>query len=86
MGKKKHRPDDHQMSDHGGGNHHAQMVADFRRRFWISLVLTVPILVLSPLVQGFLGQYPAEPGGGRAGHVAQHRHRGGQRPFLERRE
>jgi Cu2+-exporting ATPase len=31
------------------------MVADFRRRFWISLVLTIPILVLSPLVQGFLG-------------------------------
>jgi Cu2+-exporting ATPase len=46
---------DHQGSDHGGGDHHAQMVADFRRRFWISLVLTVPILVLSPLVQGFLG-------------------------------
>jgi Cu2+-exporting ATPase len=31
------------------------MVADFRRRFWISVVLTIPILVLSPLVQGFLG-------------------------------
>jgi Cu2+-exporting ATPase len=31
------------------------MVADFRRRFWISLVLTIPVLVLSPLVQGFLG-------------------------------
>jgi hypothetical protein len=24
------------------------MVADFRRRFWISLVLTIPILALSP--------------------------------------
>jgi Cu2+-exporting ATPase len=31
------------------------MVADFRRRFWISLVLTIPVLVLSPLVQGVLG-------------------------------
>jgi len=43
------------QSRHDGGDHHAQMVADFRRRFWISLVLTIPILILSPLVQGFLG-------------------------------
>ena len=43
---------------HGGHDHHAhhaQMVADFRRRFWVSLGLTVPILLLSPLVQRFLG-------------------------------
>jgi Cu2+-exporting ATPase len=31
------------------------MVADFRRRFWISLGLTVPILLLSPLIQKLLG-------------------------------
>jgi Cu2+-exporting ATPase len=31
------------------------MVADFRKRFWISLILTVPILVLSPMIQSFLG-------------------------------
>jgi Cu2+-exporting ATPase len=31
------------------------MVADFKRRFWISLVLTVPVLLLSPMIQGFLG-------------------------------
>ena len=30
------------------GNHHAMMVADFRRRFWVSLALTMPILALSP--------------------------------------
>jgi P-type Cu2+ transporter len=35
--------------------HHAMMIADFRRRFWISLILTIPILVLSPLIQQFLG-------------------------------
>ncbi len=38
-----------------GGHHHAHMIADFRRRFWVSLVLTVPILLLSPLIQQFLG-------------------------------
>ncbi|MDY7109742.1 MAG: heavy metal translocating P-type ATPase [Planctomycetota bacterium] len=31
------------------------MLADFRRRFWICLILTVPILVLSPMIQGWLG-------------------------------
>ena len=31
------------------------MIVDFRRRFWISLAVTVPILVLSPMIQGLLG-------------------------------
>jgi Cu2+-exporting ATPase len=39
----------------GGGNHHAHMVADFRKRFWISLIMTIPILLLAPMVQTFLG-------------------------------
>jgi P-type Cu2+ transporter len=37
------------------GNGHAAMVADFRNRFWVSMILTVPILALSPLVQDLLG-------------------------------
>ncbi len=36
-------------------DHHAHMVADFRKRLWVSLVLTVPILALAPLIQEFLG-------------------------------
>ena len=43
----------HEHHDHQA--HHARMVADFRKRFWISLVITFPILILSPLVQRFLG-------------------------------
>jgi P-type Cu2+ transporter len=31
------------------------MVKDFRRRFWISLALSLPILALAPLIQQFLG-------------------------------
>ncbi|MDI6858567.1 MAG: copper-translocating P-type ATPase [Dehalococcoidia bacterium] len=31
------------------------MAEDFRRRFWISLVLTIPVVLLSPLIQDFLG-------------------------------
>ncbi|WP_231971549.1 heavy metal translocating P-type ATPase [Thiohalobacter thiocyanaticus] len=44
-----------QGHDHSGHGHHAGMIADFRRRFWVSLALTVPILVLSPMIQAFLG-------------------------------
>jgi len=41
--------------DHKGKDHHAHMVADFRERFWISLGATIPILILSPMIQAFLG-------------------------------
>ena len=40
---------------HAGPDHHAHMAADFGKRFWISLGLTLPILVLSPLLQGLVG-------------------------------
>ena len=35
--------------------HEGHRVEDFRRRFWISLALTLPILALTPLIQGILG-------------------------------
>ncbi|QBQ55156.1 copper-translocating P-type ATPase [Nitrosococcus wardiae] len=46
------------------GHDHGAMVADFRRRFWISLVLTIPILALSPMIQEALNlkQVLAFPG------------------------
>jgi Cu2+-exporting ATPase len=46
---------------HAGSDHpdqhddHADMAADFRNRFWISLVLTLPILLLSPMLQTLVG-------------------------------
>jgi len=42
------KPNDH-------ADHHSMMVADFRRRFFISMILMVPVLVLSPMIQMFLG-------------------------------
>jgi len=46
----------HMDMGHGHvGNGHAAMVTDFRNRFWFSMILTVPILALSPLVQDLLG-------------------------------
>ena len=44
--------------EHGAHNHHdhhAMMVRDFRKRFWISLALTVPVLLLSPMIQQLIG-------------------------------
>jgi Cu2+-exporting ATPase len=35
-------------------DHHAMMVKDFKRRFLISLILLIPILTLSPMIQEFL--------------------------------
>jgi len=39
---------------HEGHDHHAMMIVDFKNRFWISLILTVPILLLSEMIQHWL--------------------------------
>lgn len=39
---------------HEGHDHHAMMINDFKNRFWISLILTVPILLLSEMIQHWL--------------------------------
>ncbi len=38
-----------------GHDHREHMAADFRTRFWIALGLTVPILILSPMLQRLAG-------------------------------
>jgi Cu2+-exporting ATPase len=43
------------MKGMSGADHHAHMAADFQKRFWISLILTLPILILSPLLQTLVG-------------------------------
>ena len=66
MDMKKTNPDDHHNDqeapvehphqpnqDHH--DHHAMMVMDFRRRFFFSLIMMVPILILSPMIQMFIG-------------------------------
>jgi Cu2+-exporting ATPase len=49
----------HQMHghDHGpdsGHSHHAGMIDDFKKRFYVVLILTVPIMALSPMIQHWL--------------------------------
>jgi len=47
-----------QHTGHDAHSHHAHMVADFRRRFWISLALTVPILAISEHFWALVGLRP----------------------------
>jgi len=45
----------HGNGQHDHTGHHEMMIRDFRKRFWISIVLTVPVLLLSPMIQNLLG-------------------------------
>lgn len=47
---------DHATMQHGGHHdHHAMMIADFRKRFYVVLVLTVPVMLLSQMIRHWLG-------------------------------
>ena len=37
------------------GHNHSAMIEDFKQRFYVSLGLTIPILVLSDMIQHWLG-------------------------------
>jgi len=39
---------------HTGHDHHAMMIADFRRRFYVTLACIVPVMLLSPMIQHWL--------------------------------
>src|SRR5699024_5337777 len=43
----------HSLHDHN--DHHALMMQDFKKRFFVSIIPTVIILVFSPMIQEFLG-------------------------------
>jgi len=51
---------EHSKMQHGnqntkGHNHHGMMIADLKKRFFVVLILTVPILLLSTMIQRFIG-------------------------------
>ncbi len=46
--------DDHDHSDTDHSDHHAHMIAEYRRRFFVSLELTVPVVLLSPMIHGWI--------------------------------
>ncbi|NUO02630.1 MAG: copper-translocating P-type ATPase [Saprospiraceae bacterium] len=50
---------------HGGGHaghDHSAMIADFLRRFWVSLMLTIPVVAISPMFQMAVGYHFDFPG------------------------
>ncbi len=42
-------------SGHEHHDHHKMMMEDFKKRFVVSIILTLPVLILSPLIQNLLG-------------------------------
>jgi len=44
--------DEHRHDEH---SHHAHHIGMFKKRFWLSLVLTAPILLLSEMIQAWFG-------------------------------
>ena len=52
----------HAEHDTGHSGHHAAMIEDFRKRFWVVLLLSIPIIILSEMVQMLLGYTLSFPG------------------------
>ena len=53
--------DDHHV--HGHGEHAGHSTAMFKNRFWLSLILSVPVVIFSPMLADMLGyQIPEFPG------------------------
>ena len=52
-----HQQSDHSEHEHRGGHqaHHEHMVQDFKHRFVVSLLVTLPVLILSPMLQSIFG-------------------------------
>ena len=61
-GQTAHAHMEHEHDKAEGHDHHAMMEADFRRRFWVVLVLTIPVLILSPTIQQWFGFSLTFPG------------------------
>lgn len=50
-----HEHDGHNASTgHEAHDHHAMMIGDFKKRFYVVLVLTIPIMLLSEMIQHWL--------------------------------
>ncbi len=69
MTSEEHSKMDHSKMDHdaipmgmAGHDHHKMMIVDFKKRFWLTLILTGPILFFSPMIQNFFSYEFLLPG------------------------
>ncbi|WP_040984735.1 copper-translocating P-type ATPase [Oceanobacillus jeddahense] len=53
MHEQHHHNHHDEHSSHSHQHHHEHMIADFKKRFYISLVLALPIILLSDMIQSF---------------------------------
>ncbi|MEJ0102105.1 MAG: copper-translocating P-type ATPase [Bacteroidota bacterium] len=60
-GHVQHHPGHNPPMGHAGHDHHA-MIADFKKRFYVVLVLTIPVLLLSEMIQHWLNIHIVFPG------------------------
>jgi len=57
-----HQPgDSNPQMDHAGHDHHAMMIVDFKKRFYVVLILTIPIMLLSEMIQHWLNIHISFP-------------------------
>lgn len=58
-----HHHDDmgHTGHDSGHGGHHMGMMEDFKKRFWLVLVLTIPLTIISPMIMAIFNYTIAFP-------------------------
>ncbi len=68
MNHGEHNHDHHDHSghdgDHGHGGHGAHMMADFKQRFWVVLVLSIPLAIIAPMLMHLFGYHIDFPGQG----------------------
>lgn len=67
MNHGEHNHDHHNHSghgDHGHGGHGAHMMADFKQRFWVVLVLSIPLAIIAPMLMHLFGYHIDFPGQG----------------------
>lgn len=57
-GKVSDKTMDHKKQKHSGhshSEHEGHTIEGFRKRFWVSVIVTIPILIISPMIHHFLG-------------------------------
>ncbi len=52
-----HSAMDHSKMGHGSGHDHGAMIADFLRRFWVCILLSVPVVAFSMMFQALVGYH-----------------------------
>ena len=65
-GEHNHDHHDHSGHDghHGHDGHGAHMMADFKQRFWVVLVLSIPLAIIAPMLMHLFGYHIDFPGQG----------------------